>query len=77
MGPDSATSRRLALALAAAGEPLVAVIDDPPNDPASEAVVRNLRERGAAVLVAVAEPWPELLTALDGPVMKLAEGTPE
>ena len=74
---DSATSRRLSLALACLGEPALVVMDDPPNDPASEAVVRHARESGAAVLVAVTDPWPELLAALGGSRMTLVDGRPE
>ncbi|MGI9538948.1 MAG: ATP-binding cassette domain-containing protein [Miltoncostaeaceae bacterium] len=77
VGSDSATSRRLALALAGLGDPALVIVDDPPNDPASDALVRRARERGAAVLVAVTDPWPDLLTALDGPTITLTDGLPE
>lgn len=77
VGSDSATSRRLALALADLGEPALVIVDDPPNDPASDALVRRARDRGAAVLVAVTDPWSELLTALDGPTITLTDGLPE
>ncbi len=74
--PDSSASRRLSLALGFMGRPELVVLDDPPYDEMTEALIAGARADGSAVLAAVTDPWPELLDAVDGAEVTLVAGSP-
>jgi ABC-type multidrug transport system ATPase subunit len=74
-GLDVEEARRLGLALAIAGAPLLLVLDDPWEFPETMRQIADARARGAGVLVATDEPAG--FPAAVGPVVGLtAEGRP-
>jgi ABC-type multidrug transport system ATPase subunit len=74
-GLDVEEARRLGLALAIAGAPLLLVLDDPWEFPETMRQIADARARGGAVLVATDEPAG--FPAAVGPVVALGpEGRP-
>jgi ABC-type multidrug transport system ATPase subunit len=66
--------RRLTLALARIGNPDILVLDDPWEMPETLETVISARERGAAVILASAEPGS--MARLADATLRLVEGHP-